>query len=210
MKDNVPDIETFCTMNNGLGEWLVDLSLDGMIEYNQYDGYRIYKPGSIWEIIKDPKGCFLQLLDKERRGEDTDGEVYVTLLYSAENKEYNSDDSGFTRYLTCLKPEDKQWLMAADKPIFDYIVLAGMHHDWRGESSALFEYNEDDEKRLFERVSENWLYRGACEQRISVELLKLAKVDYRSILRNYLEIIRPYRSEPDEDIVWLRKELGEI
>lgn len=98
--------------------------------------------------------------------------------------------------------------MAADKPIFDYIVLAGMHHDWRGESSTLFEYNEDDEKRLFERVPENWCYRFSYEQRISVELLKLAKVDYKSILRNYLEIIKPYRREPDEDIVLLREELG--
>lgn len=210
MKDNVPEIETFCTMNDGVGEWLVDLSLDGMIEYNQHKGYMTINPGSIWEIIKNPRACFVKLLEKERRGEDTDGNVYMTMLYSAENKVYNSDDRGFARYLTCLKPEDKQWLMVADRPIFDYIVLAGMHHDWRGESSALFEYNEDDEKRLFERVSENWHYRFSYEQRISVELLKLAKVDYKSILRNYLEMIRPYRREADEDIIWLREELGEI
>ena len=196
MMDNVPEIETFCAMKNGQGEWLRDLSFEGLVEYK--DG--LLKP--IWTILKDPEGCFEQLLDKTRRGEQTNGaSVYTTLSYS--------DNKRLTRWLAHLKPEDKRWLIEEEQTLYDCIVLAGMHHNWNAGSgnTSLFEYNAEDEKLLLEKLTDSWHYCSFGDCKTYISLLKLAEVDYKSMLQNYLDTIKPYRDESDEQIQWLRKEI---
>ena len=202
MMDNVNQIETFCVMKNGEGEWLVDLALEGLVPWE--------RPWSLWDVIKKPEDCLEQLLDKERMGEDTEGDIFITLLYSAEYEAYNSANRGLGHWLALFKSEDKQWLMAAGRMLYDCIVLAGMHHNWNTDSSdtSLFEYNEQDELRLFERVSDNWRGMNIQEQKVYINLLKFTNLDYKSILRNYLEIIKPRRKETAEDLQWLLQEIG--
>ena len=203
MMDNVNQIETFCVMKNGEGEWLVDLALEGLVPWE--------RPWSLWDVIKKPEDCLEQLLDKARRGEDTEGDIFITLLYSAEYEAYNSVNRGLGHWLVLFKSEDKQWLMAAGRMLYDCIVLAGMHHNWNTDSSdtPLFEYNEQDELRLFERVSANWRrWPNLDEQKVYVNLLKFTNLDYKSILRNFLEIIKPHRKETDEEMQWLLQEIG--
>ena len=202
MMDNVNQIETFCVMKNGEGEWLVDLALEGLVPWE--------RPWSLWDVIKKPEDCLEQLLDKERMGEDTEGDIFITLLYSAEYEAYNSANRGLGHWLALFKSEDKQWLMAAGRMLYDCIVLAGMHHNWNTDSSdtSLFEYNEQDELRLFERVSDNWRGMNLQEQKVYINLLKFTNLDYKSILRNYLEIIKPRRKETAEDLQWLLQEIG--
>ena len=215
MFDDYPTIETFCVMKDGEGEWLVDLAFEDLIEYDCSKGYRLYKPGSIWKIIKDSECCFEQLLERVRRGEKgSEHCVYGVLSCSVDER--NSDGREFAHWLALFKPEDKQWLMEADRTLYDCIVLAGMHHNWHSEDSnmPLFEYNAEDEKRLFERVSSNWaefpLNGTYYEQKGYVYLLKFTNLDYKTLLRNSLGMIKPYRDENDEEIVWLRKEIGDI
>ena len=205
MMDNVYEIETFCTMKDGVGEWIVDESYEGLVEYN--------RPTSIWEIIKDPESCFEQLLDKQRRGEDTKGAtVYITLLYSVKYDEYDSDCKELARWLALFKAEDKQWLTTAEATIYDCIVLAGMHHNWHSENSyaPLFEYNREDEQRLFNQVAASWNKLDNREIRLCLYLLKLTNLDYKPILQEYIEWIKPYRDPDDEQLQWLCKEIGEI
>jgi hypothetical protein len=85
-----------------------------------------------------------------------------------------------------------------------------MHHNWNTDSSEtpLFEYNEQDELRLFERVSANWRGMNLQEQKGYINLLKYTNLDYKLILRNYLEIIKPRREETAEDLQWLLQEIG--
>ena len=207
LMDNVNEIETFCVMKNGEGEWLVDLALEGL-------AYRMHRERSwsIWDVIKKPEDCLEQLLDKARMGEDTEGEIYLTLSYSAEYEAYNSANRGLWHWLALFKSEDKQWLMAAGRMLYDCIVLAGMHHNWNTDSSdtPLFEYNEQDELRLFERVSDNWRrWPNLDEQKVYINLLKFTNLDYKPILRNHLERIKPHRKETDEVMQWLLQEIGD-
>lgn len=206
LMDNVNEIETFCVMKNGEGEWLVDWALEGL-------AYRMHmeRSWSIWDVIKKPEDCLEQLLDKARMGEDAEGEIYLTLSYSAEYEADNSANRGLGHWLALFKSEDKQWLMAAGRMLYDCIVLAGMHHNWNTDSSdtPLFEYNEQDELRLFERVSDNWRGMNLQEQKVYINLLKFTNLDYKSILRNYLEIIRPHRKETAEDLQWMLQEIGD-
>ena len=210
MMDNYPAVETFCVMKNGGGRWLMDMAFEGLVEYS--DGQA--KP--IWGILKDPEGCFEQLLDKMKRGENTNGtSVYLTLDYSVNYKEYNTVGRGFEHWLALFKPEDKQWLMDEDCMLYDCIVLAGMHHNWNTDSfdTPLFEYNVEDEQRLFERVSTNWdgvrLNCAAYNMEACVYLLKFTNLDYKTLLRNSLGMIKPYRDENDEEVQWLLKEIGD-
>ena len=208
MMDNYPMIETFCAMKNGEGEWRVNMAFEGLVEYN--DG--LAKP--IWEILKDSEGCFEQLLDKMRRGENTNrASVYLTLNCSVDYKEYNTDGRGLEYWLALFKPEDKQWLMETDRTLYDCIVLAGMHHNWHSEDSniPLFEYNAEDEQRLFERVSTNWerIYESYHIKVSYVHMLKFTNLDYKSILRNDLDKIKSHRDENDEEVQWLLKEIGD-
>ena len=206
MMDNVPEIETFCVMKNGEGGWLKDMAFEGLVGYS--DG-RV----KLWEILKDPEGCFEQLLDKMKRGENTSGtSVYLTLDYSVNYKEYNTVGRGFEHWLALFKPEDKQWLMDEDRMLYDCIVLAGMHHNWHSEDSniPLFEYNAEDEQRLFERVSTNWsVYDDIDEKKAYIHLLKFTNLDYKSILRNDLDAMKQYVDESDERLQWFRKEIGD-
>lgn len=205
MMDNVNEIETFCVMKNGEGEWLVDWALEGL-------AYRVHweRSWSIWDVIKKPEDCLEQLLDKVRRGEDTEGEIFITLLYSAEYEADNSTNRGLGHWLALFKSEDKQWLMAAGRMLYYCIVLAGMHYNWNTDSSdtTLFEYNEQDELRLFERVSDNWRSMNLDEQKVYVNLLKFTNLDYKPILRNHLERIKPHRKETDAEMQWLLQEIG--
>ena len=207
MMDNVKGIETFCVMKNGEGEWLVDWALEGLVDWVYQE-----RSWSFWDIIKKPEECLEQLLDKARRGEDTEGDIYITLLYSAKYEADNTTNRGLGHWLALFKSEDKQWLMAAGRMLYDCIVLAGMHHNWNTDSSdtPLFEYNEQDELRLFESVSANWWrWPNLDEQKVYVNLLKFTNLDYKSILRNYLEIIKPHRKETAEDLQWLLQEIGD-
>ena len=207
MMDNYPMIETFCVMKNGEGEWLMDMAFEGLVGYS--DGRA--KP--IWGILKDPEGCFEQLLDKMKRGENTNGaSVYITLNYSVNYKEYNTVGRGFEHWLALFKPEDKQWLMDEDCMLYDCIVLAGMHHNWNTDSfdTPLFEYNVEDEQRLFERVSTNWdVYGSINENSVCIELLKFTNLDYKSIIRNNLDAMKQYVDESDERVQWLLEALAE-
>ena len=207
MMDNYPMIETFCVMKNGEGEWLMDMAFEGLVEYS--DGRA--KP--IWGILKDPEGCFEQLLDKMKRGENTNGaSVYLTLNYSDSYKESNTVGRGFEHWLALFKPEDKQWLMDEDCMLYDCIVLAGMHHNWHSEDSniPLFEYNAEDEQRLFERVSTNWsVYGDIDEKKAYIHLLKFTNLDYKSILNNNLDALKQYVDESDERVQWLLEALAE-
>ncbi len=198
--DNVNEIETFCVMKNGEGEWLVDLALEGLV---------YWESSWIWDVIKKPEDCLEQLLDKARRGEDTEGPIFLTLSYSAEYEADSSANRGLEHWLALFKSEDKQWLMAAGRMLYDCLVLAGMHHNWNTDSSdtPLFEYNEQDELRLFEGVSDIW-GGNLQEQKVYVNLLKFTNLDYKPILRNYLERIKPYRKETDEMLQWLLQEIG--
>ena len=205
MIDYGRNIETFCVMKNGEGEWLVDGALEGLVHC-----WVMEKFWSFWDIIKKPEECLEQLLDKERMGEVTNGDIYRTLSYSVEYEADNSANRGLGHWLALFKSEDKQWLMAADRMLYDCIVLAGMHHNWNTDSSdtPLFEYNEQDELRLFERVSDNWRGMNLQDQKVYINLLKFTNLDYKSILRNYLEIIKPYREETAEDLQWMLQEIG--
>lgn len=205
MMDNVKGIETFCVMKNGEGEWLVDWALEGLVDWVYRE-----RSWSFWDVIKKPEECLEQLLDKERMGEDTEGDIYLTLLYSAENETDNSANRGLEHWLALFKSEDKQWLMAADRMLYDCVVLAGMHHNWNTDSSdtPLFEYNEQDELRLFESVAANWRNMNLDEQKAYVNLLKYTNLDYKPILRNHLERIKPHRKETDEVMQWLLQEIG--
>ena len=219
--DGALAVETFCILNNGVGEWLVDLAFEDLIEYDliEYDcssGYGLYKPGNIWKIIKDPESCFEQLLRKARGGEEASVySVYGVLKCSVDERESNSDGRELAHWLALFKPEDKQWLMEADRTLYDCIVLAGMHHNWHSEDGnmPLFEYNAEDEKRLFERVSSNWaefpLNSTYYEQKGYIYLLKFTNLNYRSILRNYIEGIEPHMDKTDERLQWFRKEIGD-
>ena len=218
LEDGAPAVETFCILNNGVGEWLVDVAFEDLIEYDciEYDcssGYGLYKPGSIWKIIKDPESCFEQLLRKARGGEKASVDsVYGVLRCSVVERESNSDGRELAHWLALFKPEDKQWLMEADRTLYDCIVLAGMHHNWHSEDSniPLFEYNAEDEKRLFERVSTNWdIYGNINEISVYIELLKFTNLDYKSILRNNLDAMKQYVDESDERLQWFRKEIGD-
>ena len=206
LMDNVNEIETFCVMKNGEGEWLVDFALEGL-------AYRMHRERSwsIWDIIKKPEDCLEQLLDKARMGEDAEGEIYLTLSYSEEYEAYNTTNRGLGHWLALFKSEDKQWFMAAGRMLYDCIVLAGMHHNWNTDSSdtPLFEYNEQDELRLFESVSDNWGWPNLDEQKVYVNLLKFTNLDYKPILRNHLERIKPHRKETDEEVQWLLQEIGD-
>ena len=207
MMDNVKGIETFCVMKNGEGEWLVDWALEGLVDWVYRE-----RSWSFWDVIKKPEDCLEQLLDKARIGEETEGDIYLTLSYSAENETDNSANRGLGHWLTLFKSEDKQWLMADGRMLYDCIVLAGMHHNWNTDSSdtPLFEYNEQDELRLFERISANWRsWPNLNEQKVYVNLLKFTNLDYKPILRNYLERIKPHRKETDEEMQWLHEEIGD-
>ena len=206
MMDNVKGIETFCVMKNGEGEWLVDWALEGLV-YSVL-GERSW---SFWDIIKKPEDRLEQLLDKARMGEDTKGDIYLTLSYSAEHETDNTTNRGLGHWLALFKSEDKQWLMAAGRMLYDCIVLAGMHHNWNTDSSdtPLFEYNEQDELRLFESVSDNWGWPNLDEQKVYINLLKFTNLDYKPILRNHLERIKPHRKETDEVMQWLHQEIGD-
>ena len=213
LEDDAPAVETFCVLNNGVGEWLVDLAFEDLIEYDCSSGYGLYKPGSIWKIIKDPESCFEQLLRKARGGEEASVDsVYGVLRFSVVERDSNSDGRELAHWLALFKPEDKQWLMEADRTLYDCIVLAGMHHNWHSEDSniPLFEYNAEDEKRLFERVSTNWdIYGNINEISVYIELLKFTNLDYKSILRNNLDAMKQYVDESDERLQWFRKEIGD-
>ena len=213
LEDGAPAVETFCILNNGVGEWLVDLAFEDLIEYDYSSGYRLCKPGSIWKIIKDPECCFEQLLRKARGGEEASVDsVYGVLKCSVDERERNSDGRELAHWLALFKPEDKQWLMEADRTLYDCIVLAGMHHNWHSEDGnmPLFEYNAEDEKRLFERVSTNWdIYGNINEKSVYIELLKFTNLDYKSILRNNLDAMKQYVDESDERLQWFRKEIGD-
>ena len=207
MMDNGKQIETFCVMKNGEGEWLVDWALEGLVYSVLWE-----RSWSFWDIIKKPEDCFEQLLDEERMSEGTNGDIYKTLSRSVEYEADNSANRGLGHWLALFKSEDKQWLMAADRMLYDCIVLAGMHHNWNTDSSdtPLFEYNEQDELRLFESVSANWWrWPNLDEQKVYVNLLKFTNLDYKPILRNFLEIIKPHRKETDEVIQWLLQEIGD-
>lgn len=210
MMDNGKQIETFCVMKNGEGEWLVDGALEGLMFCWMVHCWVLERSFSFWDIIKKPEECFEQLLDEERMSEGTNGDIYKTLSRSVEYEADNSANRGLGHWLALFKSEDKQWLMAADRMLYDCIVLAGMHHNWNTDSSdtPLFEYNEQDELRLFERVSDNWRNMNLDEQKVYVNLLKFINLDYKPILRNYLEIIKPHRKETDEDLQWLLQEIG--
>ena len=211
MMDNVNEIDTFCVMKNGEGEWLVDGALEGLMFCWMVDCWVLERSFSFWDIIKKPEECLEQLLDKERMGEVTNGDIYRTLSYSVEYEADNSAIRGLGHWLTLFKSEDKQWLMADGRMLYDCIVLAGMHHNWNTDRSdtPLFEYNEQDELRLFERVSDNWRrWPNLDEQKVYVNLLKFTNLDYKPILRNYLEIIKPHRKETDEDLQWWLQEIG--
>ena len=210
MMDNGRQIETFCVMKNGEGEWLVDWALEGLVFCWMVHCWVLERSFSIWDIIKKPEDCFEQLLDNERMSEGTNGDIYKTLSRSVEYEADNSANRGLGHWLALFKSEDKQWLMAADRMLYDCIVLAGMHHNWNTDSSdtPLFEYNEQDELRLFERVSANWRGMNLQEQKVYINLLKFTNLDYKSILRNYLEIIKPHRKETAEDLQWLLQEIG--
>ena len=207
MMDNVNEIETFCVMKNGEGEWLVDWALEGLAHWAWEHKARSW---SYWDVIKKPEDCLEQMLDEVRRGKDTEGYIFITLLYSAEYEADNTANRGLEHWLALFKSEDKQWLMAADRMLYDCIVLAGMHHNWNTDSSdtSLFEYNEQDELRLFERVSDNWRSMNLQKQKVYINLLKFTNLDYKPILRNYLEEIKPYRKEADEEMQWLHQEIG--
>jgi hypothetical protein len=212
MMDNGRQIETFCVMKNGEGEWLVDWALEGLMFCWMVHCWVLERSFSIWDIIKKPEDCFEQLLDNERMSEGTNGDIYKTLSRSVEYEADNSANRGLGHWLALFKSEDKQWLMAADRMLYDCIVLAGMHHNWNTDSSdtPLFEYNEQDELRLFESVSANWWrWPNLDEQKVYVNLLKFTNLDYKSILRNYLEIIKPHRKETAEDLQWLLQEIGD-
>ena len=212
MMDNGRQIETFCVMKNGEGEWLVDWVLEGLMFCWMVHCWVLERSWSFWDIIKKPEDCFEQLLDNERMSEGTNGDIYKTLSYSVEYEADNSANRGLGHWLALFKSEDKQWLMAADRMLYDCIVLAGMHHNWNTDSSdtPLFEYNEQDELRLFERVSANWRrWPNLDEQKVYVNLLKFTNLDYKSILRNFLEIIKPHRKETDEVMQWLLQEIGD-
>lgn len=102
--------------------------------------------------------------------------------------------------------------MAEDRMLYDCIVLAGMHHNWNTDScdTPLFEYNKEDEQRLFERVSTNWdIYGNINEKSVYIELLKFTNLDYKSILRNNLDAMKQYVDESDERLQWFRKEIGD-
>ena len=212
MMDNGRQIETFCVMKNGGGEWLVDWALEGLIFCWMVHCWVLERSFSFWDIIKKPEDCFEQLLDNERMSEGTNGDIYKTLSYSVEYEADNSANRGLGHWLALFKSEDKQWLMADGRMLYDCIVLAGMHHNWNTDSSdtPLFEYNEQDELRLFERISANWRrWPNLDEQKVYVNLLKFTNLDYKSILRNFLEIIKPYRKETDEVMQWLHEEIGD-
>lgn len=213
LEDGAPAVETFCILNNGVGEWLVDLAFEDLIEYDYSSGYRLCKPGSIWKIIKDPECCFEQLLRKARGGEEASVDsVYGVLKCSVDERERNSDGRELAHWLALFKPEDKQWLMEADRTLYDCIVLAGMHHNWNTDScdTPLFEYNKEDEQRLFERVSINWdIYGNINEKSVYIELLKFTNLDYKSILRNNLDAMKQYVDESDERLQWFCKEIGD-
>ena len=210
MMDNGRQIETFCVMKNGEGEWLVDWALEGLMFCWMVDCWALERSFSFWDIIKKPEECFEQLLDNERMSEGTNGDIYKTLSYSVEYEADNSANRGLGHWLTLFKSEDKQWLMAADRMLYDCIVLAGMHHNWNTDSSdtPLFEYNEQDELRLFERVSANWRGMNLQEQKVYINLLKFTNLDYKPILRNHLERIKPHRKETAEEMQWLLQEIG--
>ena len=212
MMDNGRQIETFCVMKNGEGEWLVDWALEGLMFCWMVHCWVLERSFSFWDIIKKPEDCFEQLLDNERMSEGTNGDIYKTLSRSVEYEADNSANRGLGHWLALFKSEDKQWLMAADRMLYDCIVLAGMHHNWNTDSSdtPLFEYNEQDELRLFERVSANWRrWPNLDEQKVYVNLLKFTNLDYKPILRNFLEIIKPHRKETDEVMQWLLQEIGD-
>ena len=204
-------IETFCVMKNGEGEWLVDWALERLMFCWMVHCWVLERSWSIWDIIKKPEDCFEQLLDEERMSEGANGDIYKTLSYSVEYEADNSANRGLGHWLALFKSEDKQWLMAADRMLYDCIVLVGMHHNWNTDSSdtPLFEYNEQDELRLFERVSDNWRGMNLQEQKVYINLLKFTNLDYKSILRNYLEVIKPRRKETAEDLQWLLQEIGD-
>ena len=212
MMDNGRQIETFCVMKNGEGEWLVDWALEGLMFCWMVHCWVLERSFSFWDIIKKPEDCFEQLLDNERMSEGTNGDIYKTLSHSVEYEADNSANRGLGHWLALFKSEDKQWLMAADRMLYDCIVLAGMHHNWNKDSSdtPLFEYNEQDELRLFERISANWRrWPNLDEQKVYINLLKYTNLDYKLILRNYLEIIKPHRKETAEDLQWLLQEIGD-
>ena len=211
MMDNGRQIETFCVMKNGEGEWLVDWALEGLMFCWMVHCWVLERSFSFWDIIKKPEECFEQLLDNERMSEGTNGDIYKTLSRSVEYEADNSANRGLGHWLALFKSEDKQWLMAADRMLYDCIVLAGMHHNWNTDSSdtPLFEYNEQDELRLFERISANWRrWPNLDEQKVYINLLKYTNLDYKPILRNFLEIIKPHRKETDEVMQWLLQEIG--
>ena len=208
LEDGAPAVDTFCVLNNGVGEWQQDLVLDALM-WSECK----------WNVIKDPESSFIHQLEK-RRGGDTYDEfcIYCTLSLAVEgivlkDHKYKSD---LSRWLPLLKPEDKQWLMEANRTLYDCIVLAGMHHNWHSEDSniPLFEYNAEDEKRMFERVSTNWaefpLNGTYYEQKGYIYLIKFTNLNYRPILRNYIEGIEPYMDKTDERLQWFRKEIGDI
>lgn len=89
-----------------------------------------------------------------RQEEASVDSVYGVLKWSVDEREHNTDGRELAHWLTLLKPEDKQWLMEANRMLCDCIVLAGMHHNWHseGDDAPLFEYNAENEQRLFERV----------------------------------------------------------
>ena len=211
MMDNGRQIETFCVMKNGEGEWLVDWALEGLMFCWMVHCWVLERSFSFWDIIKKPEDCFEQLLDNERMSEGTNGDIYKTLSRSVEYEADNSANRGLGHWLALFKSEDKQWLMAADRMLYDCIVLAGMHHNWNTDSSdtPLFEYNEQDELRLFERVSANWEWPNLNEQKVYINLLKFTNLDYKPILRNHLERIKPHRKETDEEMQWLLQEIGD-
>lgn len=211
MMDNGRQIETFCVMKNGEGEWLVDGALEGLMFCWMVDCWVLERSFSFWDIIKKPEDCFEQLLDNERMSEGANGDIYKTLSRSVEHEADNSANRGLGHWLALFKSEDKQWLMAADRMLYDCIVLAGMHHNWNTDSSdtPLFEYNEQDELRLFECVSANWRWPNLNEQKVYINLLKFTNLDYKPILRNHLERIKPHRKETDEVIQWLLQEIGD-
>lgn len=210
MMDNGRQIETFCVMKNGEGEWLVDWALEGLMFCWMVHCWALERSFIFWDIIKKPEDCFEQLLDNERMSEGTNGDIYKTLSYSVEYEADNSANRGLEHWLALFKSEDKQWLMAADRMLYDCIVLAGMHHNWNTDSSdtPLFEYNEQDELRLFERISANWRRPNLNEQKVYINLLKFTNLDYKPILRNHLNRIKPHRKETDEEMQWLLQEIG--
>lgn len=179
-----------------------------------------------WNSSKgnNTENCIVRLLEEIRKGNTSCISTIKEVLEQTKN---------LVHCLSYFKTEDKEWLVTAELPIFDCILLAGMHNSWctwnetfvdedtkeeilivRNESNdvPLFEYHREEEKVLFERVCNTWMMGHSDLSENFIELLAYTDVDYTLLMRKQLERRKHHieKGEIDDEIIWLCKELGDV